>query len=443
EHLERNLRAKSDVYGDHLKVLASYAFQHTARDIWIEELLGYLGKYAAAVLTRVRIEPGKRYGCVRVELGKLLAEISAHTSFARFMRALRQGLGGRTPDEKVKTALDLFEKKGFRQSQMDWLLEIARELKRIFGDEVKILETFGMHETMEAGEGDLLEEGFSPDELQRELDKKNNPKPQGNEKPKFNNSPDERFDTIDQVVPLAHQPVEHKIIAEQGRGATRALKSVFDELGTKIIVQHRRLSGRSLDRQGLASAIIKMDPRLLVRRKPVPAADLFIGIVVDCSGSMASEKSMDKARVFATSLAEAARGKAGVDVRIFGFTDTVIFDAGDAQHCAAHALAASGGNNDAAGLWYAAVAAKRSRRAKRLLVMVSDGLPTECSASSLRALSSRLERGGVLTAQVAVRPISERCFKHYVEILGDDVDDAARRFARVVSKLVRKTVGSR
>ncbi len=446
EHLERNLRAENEVYGDHLKVLAAYAFQHVSRDVWVEHMLNHLGRDAAVVLPNVTLMPGKSYGCVQVELGRLLGELSNTTSFARFMRALRMGLGARDEDPKVKMALDLFEKTrgkqiGFRASKMDWLLEIARELKRIFGDETKILETFGLHETMEASEGDLMEEGFSPDELQRELDKNNRKPPQKLEKPKWNDGPDEAFDLIDEVVALPHDPVAHRAIAEQGRLATKVIRRIFDDMGSKIIVEHRRLSGRSLDRQGLQSAILKMDPRLLVRRKAIPAADLFVGIVVDCSGSMASEQSMDKARVFATSLAEAARGRAGIDVKVFGFTDSIIYEAGTADRCSAHALTAGGGNNDSAGLWHAAVHAKRSKRKKKLLVMVSDGLPTECSASSLRNLALRLERGGMLTAQVAVRPISTQLFKHYVEILDDDIDDAARRFAKVITRLVRKTLG--
>ena len=303
-----------------------------------------------------------------------------------------------------------------------------------------MLETFGLHETMECDEGDLIKEGLSSDELQRALDKKNK-RPHRIDKPKWNDGPDTAFNVIDDVVALAHDPVAHRAIAEQGRAATKSIKKIFDELGTKIVVQHRRLSGRSLDRQGLPSAILRMDPRLLVRRTPVAVPDLFIGVVVDCSGSMASEQSMDKARVFATSLAEAARGRAGIDVKIFGFTDTIIYEAGTADRCAAHALTAGGGNNDCAGLWHASVHAKRSKRKKKLLVMVSDGLPTECSAESLRSLALRLERMGLLTAQVAVRPISTQLFRHYVEILDDDIDDAARRFARVIAKLVRKTMG--
>ena len=47
----------------------------------------------------------------------------------------------------------------------------------------------------------------------------------------------------------------------------------------------------------------------------------------------------------------------------------------------------------------------------------------------------------MMTAQVAVRPLEKRMFRNYVEILDDGLDDAARRFAQVISKLVRKSVG--
>src|SRR5207253_2411790 len=107
----------------------------------------------------------------------------------------------------------------------------------------------------------------------------------------------------------------------------------------------------------------------------------------------------------------AAKGMRGIDVRVFGFTDTVIYDAGDAQRCAAHSLEANGGNNDAAALWHAAQAARASRRSAKLLVMISDGAPTECTAAALKALVVRLTRSmRMCCAQVAVCPIEVVCF---------------------------------
>ena len=140
-------------------------------------------------------------------------------------------------------------------------------------------------------------------------------------------------------------------------------------------------------------------------------------------------------------LAEAAKGMRNIDVRVFGFTNSVIYDAGSAAQCAAHALSTQGGNNDAAALWHAAQAAHLSRRRAKLLVMISDGSPTECTTHALRALVNRLQRRmGIACAQVAVRSLDEVCFPHYVEIESRDDAQAVAQFGRVIAKLVGNTL---
>src|SRR5581483_5261697 len=129
---------------------------------------------------------------------------------------------------------------------------------------------------------------------------------------------------------------------------------------------------------------------VLISRQLVSKADLFLGVAIDCSGSMQSGNNIEKARRFGELLAESVRGCRGIDLRVFGFTDQVIYDAGDANHCSVHSLVAGGGNNDAAALWHVAQEAQRSRRRARLLVMISDGLPTECSVAALKGLVNRL-----------------------------------------------------
>lgn len=124
-----------------------------------------------------------------------------------------------------------------------------------------------------------------------------------------------------------------------------------------------------------------------------------------------------------------------------GFTDRTLYDAGDARRCAVHALTAAGGNNDAAGLHHAAQLALASRRSARLLVMISDGLPTECSTAALRGLVQELTRKRrIACAQVAVHPLSEVCFDDHVEVLDTDVSVATRDFGRIVARLVARTL---
>jgi hypothetical protein len=151
---------------------------------------------------------------------------------------------------------------------------------------------------------------------------------------------------------------------------------------------------------------------------------------------------MERAHLFAALIAEAARGLQGIDARFFGFTDEVIYDAGTASQCAVAQLEPEGGNNDAAALWYVSRVALASRRSARLLVMISDGSPTECSVESLRTLVKKLTAGGIACAQVAVQPIEEVCFPDYVLVDDADLSDAVGRFGRVVARLVRRVVSS-
>ena len=182
---------------------------------------------------------------------------------------------------------------------------------------------------------------------------------------------------------------------------------------------------------------------MLVAREIEVHNDLFIGVVIDCSGSMSVGDSMNKAHHFGVMLAEAVRPLAGVDARFFGFTDSIIFDAGDDQRCAVSSLEPQGGNNDAAALYHVARVAEGSRRKAKILVMISDGLPTECSVAALRNLVDQLgRRRGLLCAQVAVRPLEEVCFPHYVEVVGSEVDPPlVRRFGEIISGLARRALG--
>ena len=151
---------------------------------------------------------------------------------------------------------------------------------------------------------------------------------------------------------------------------------------------------------------------------------------------------MPRARLFGSLIAEAARSMPGVDVRLFGFTDRVIYDAGNAGFPAVHGLDAGGGNNDAAALYHAANVARASKRRAKLLVMISDGLPTECSAASLKHLAKQLTvRHKMCCAQIAVQPLSEVLFPHYVECNGPDTDVVVKQFGRIIEGLIKRAMG--
>ncbi len=449
EHLERNLRARERGFGDRLKRLGAYAFQHAKNDVNVTQLLLGLRSRAFEVLTRSRLRVSRDRNCVTLDNGQVLFEMErSGMSFPRFFRALRMGLGNRHGDPKVDQALALF-KGNFRGSSMDELLEISRELRRIFGDEVTLLDCFSQDSILRPGDGDITVEadGATNEELQSEIRRITDPKDKpsgggsGSGPRMINVIPDESFETISTIVPVAYDRERHAVYASQVMRHALRLRKYFAELGVAMVPERRRLSGKRIDRTRIRDMVLRGDPRMLVARHMEFATDLFMGIIVDCSGSMTYYDNMEQAKRFGVMLAEAAKGMRGIDLRLFGFTDALIYDAGDAGRPAVSSLEAGGGNNDAAALWHAARVALTSQRRAKLLVMISDGLPTECSVSALRALVTRLtNRMKICCAQIAVNPLEEICFPHYVEVNESDVDTSVRRFGEIIARLVRTVI---
>lgn len=450
EHLERNLRARDANFGDQLKMLGAFAFQHTAREVPVETLLNALRSQAFAVLSQTSLGVARKHGCVSVNSGRILAQMErAGVSFARFVRALRMGLGNRHGDPKVALALDLFKGQRFRESSMDRLMEIARKLREIFGEETDLLNTFNQDAALLGDAEDLADasEGISNEELQEEVRRTmEGPAARRGASGRssgrgYNTDPGEEFDLITNVVPKMHDPVRHGEYAQRVARQAEKMRRYLRELGLGYEPQRMRVRGRSFDRSRARAVVLRRDPRMLIAREVRFTTDLFLGVLIDCSGSMSSDENLEKAKLFGTLLAEAAKGNRGIDLRLWGFTDRTIYECGNSLRPAVHDLSPEDGNNDAAALWHAAQAARASERKAKLLVMISDGSPTGCSVQALQALVQRLTRRmKMICAQVAVRPLDDVCFPHHVLLEEGNLDEAVKRFGVVIMKLVRQAL---
>lgn len=452
EHLERRLRALDASYGDRLKRLAAYAFQHTNRELKVSRLLDMLQASTFEALSARPLGVAFEDDSVVVDSGLVLRELDRRGHpFARFVRAMRMGLGNRHDDPLLERALSLF-KGGFRHQDMRGLYEIALELSLMYGAQSDLADAYGGHESLEWGdrEGSVHGSGIGDGDVQREVERILRPPSASSSGPaggragrlQINVGGDMEFKELTKVIRVVPERDRHRQLAVEVRRHAFRLRTYFEEIGLSLVPRRARLRGRAFDRTRVRAVVTRQDPRMLVARELEVHTDLFIGVVIDCSGSMSAGQSMEKAHRFGVLLAEAARGLAGVDARFFGFTDQVIYDAGSERNCGVTSLTAGGGNNDAAALYYAAQVAAASPRKARLLVMISDGLPTECSVQSLRNLVQQLSRRkGILCAQVAVRPLTEVCFPHYIELLEPELDRSVRRFGEIISGLARRALG--
>ena len=448
EHLERNLRAADPDFDLRLKRLGAYAFQHMPRDIKIDDLLSALGIRAFEILTESEMAFCDRPDSVRIEGGQMLMELEkTGNSFARFFRSLRMGLGNRHNDPLVAKGLELF-KKNFRKSSMEDLYKICLELRSIFPDEIGVGDTFGMDQANVDQLGKAAD-GITDAEIEREiqritsreeLESGNSSGDQDqNGGNRFINVIDElEFDQIKQIIKLPFHPLAWSTLSKKVASHGKLLKKFLVGLGQRFEIQRRRLTGHRVDRAAISRLVIRNDPRVMMARQTKIKNDLFIGVAVDCSGSMEFNDNIETAKKFAAVLAYAVRDIEDIDLRTFGFTDTELFDAGDERRPAIHPLATGAGNNDAAALWHIAQLALASKRKSKLLVMISDGLPTECSVAALRGLVTRLtKKMGICCAQIAVEDLEEVCFPHYVLVKEADEFAAVRKFGRTVASLVK------
>ncbi|MBA3461525.1 MAG: hypothetical protein H0T46_16305, partial [Deltaproteobacteria bacterium] len=451
EHLERNLRAIDRGYGDRLKRLDAYAFQHAPQELHVGMLLEALRGSTASALIGIELGVAFDEGSVRVRRGAVLAELerSGHP-LARFARALRMGLGNRFADPRVTEALGLCGK-DLRKLDMRGLYELTKKLAAMFGGSIAIARVFGGPEGLGLGkterELDVHGAGIDDDILQKEVERILDPR-RGASTPgaprdrlAINVSPDEEFDKITSVTRVRGDQAHHRQLAAEVNRHSVRLRAHLDDLGLRWEPAKARIKGHALDRSRLKALVTRGDPKILVARTPVRRTDLFLGTIIDCSGSMQAGQNIERARKFGVLIAEAVRPLPGVEARFFGFTDSVIYDAGDAKDCDVTALKADGGNNDAAALLHVANIAAHSRKRARVLVMISDGLPTECSVSALRGLVTTLtKRRGIVCAQVAVRRLEEECFPNYVVLDDAEIDVAVARFGRMIGDLARKVL---
>ncbi len=227
----------------------------------------------------------------------------------------------------------------------------------------------------------------------------------------------------------------HAALVATVRPQIRRLRVHFERLGRHVTEEPASRRGRRPDLGRLIDMAIVGRPDVLVHTEDRRAGRFYVGLLIDRSGSMAGAE-LDLAKRFAVLLAEAARGLPGVTGHVNAFDDSTFWRLGDFRRNAVAALTAGGGNNDAGALQRAAHLAMDSGRPNRLLVMISDGSPTECSVDALRGTVSALQRRhGIVCAQVAVAHLKQVAFPHFLDVTEMPTSEATSRFGRLLQRL--------
>ncbi|MBS1993336.1 MAG: hypothetical protein JSS83_22625 [Cyanobacteria bacterium SZAS LIN-3] len=179
------------------------------------------------------------------------------------------------------------------------------------------------------------------------------------------------------------------------------------------------------------------------------AASLHIEVGVDCSGSMMSENATLKrgekfklAKLFSLLVEEATKDQRGISAHFWGFTDSAIYDCGLPGQYRTSGLVSSGGNNDSAMLWHMGQSAKASNKSVKMLFMLSDGQPSDCSWGSLRNLVLHFEGAGMVPWHFALDQIENSAFERFfTDLCGQPLEEAIMTMVGILSAIAQEQRG--
>jgi hypothetical protein len=163
-----------------------------------------------------------------------------------------------------------------------------------------------------------------------------------------------------------------------------------------------------------------------------PKASVHFEVALDCSGSMASPTKSLKpgekfllGKFFALVLEQACMDMPGVSAKFWGFTHDQIYDCGSAGEGRSSGLVCGGGNNDAAMLWHMGQSAAASGKDIKVLLMLSDGQPSDCSWLSLHNLVLQFEQEGMIPWNFALDVINTPAFERFfTDLVGLSMPEA-------------------
>ena len=488
ERLERKLRSRNDGWGRYLDRLASYAFAQGEQLIPVHKYAELVERDVAEMADAIASGelPGRLLPASQVD-GSQLAALTARESLQvpglvsplmLFLACLRCRFdAGLCPDPKVVEAVavipanlkDLPHRKVLKvalaigdligrseKHKKDWE-QMMRRLRQL-GLGASIIErairrltgTGEIPEWVTWGEGRRQRRRMLRDLRRRKRERqrrrrrvpvpppiggRRHKEPSGEHHPDLNLNPEQDFTPLPKEVPVEFDAERNAALVASIRKHIRKLRSYFERLGMRTVEEYASRRGRRLDMAQARKAALVRSPNMLVFAREEISPNAYLGVLIDRSGSMEGEK-LERAQAFGALVCESARRLPGIEGHVNAFDDDTWYVLGDFQKNSIASLRSGGRNNDSGALMRAAELALLSRKRNKLIIMISDGAPTECTFESLRNLVVRLGREyGVLCAQVAVDSLEEVAFPHFVDLSRFGAGEAVSRFGKMVMGL--------
>lgn len=249
------------------------------------------------------------------------------------------------------------------------------------------------------------------------------------------------FVQIDNVVPVDADQQQVDDLLPETYALAAQLRRYLAECGSSLVDKEDQPDGHDLTDE--AELALIGETNIFVEDELKPKASVHLEVALDCSSSMnsatitlAAGEKFRLGKLFAMVLEQAVINLPGVSAHFWGFTSDTIYDCGVAGERRVSGLVCNGGNNDAAMLHKMGESARHSGKDVRILLMLSDGQPSECSWLSLRNLVVKLEQEGMIPWNFALDVIRTPAFERFfTDLVGQTKDEAVLTMGQILASI--------
>jgi hypothetical protein len=251
------------------------------------------------------------------------------------------------------------------------------------------------------------------------------------------------FVQIDDVVPVEPDQGTIDELLPQTFVLAAQLRKYLAECGSALVDREDQPDGHDLIDE--AELALIGESNIFIEDERYPKASVHLEVALDCSSSMnsatlslgAGEK-FRLGKLFAMVLEQAVINLPNVSAHFWGFTSDKIYDCGVAGERRVSGLVCNGGNNDAAMLWKMGQSAKESGKDVKILLMLSDGQPSECSWLALRNLVVKFEQEGMIPWNFALDVIRTPAFERFfTDLVGQTQDEAVMTMGQILASIAQ------
>jgi Mg-chelatase subunit ChlD len=249
------------------------------------------------------------------------------------------------------------------------------------------------------------------------------------------------FPRPEKVLRLVPNGRANRALAQSVKRFVPVLGPYFSVTGAERALEERLAAGRRL----LAGALKKhlaygearlfADLRLTEREQH---AEVLVGVLIDTSDSMNTNGRLDRAKRLAALLADCLQECPDVESVFLGYNQNVYL-CGDHEVYSIGSLEGAGKTNEAAALDYLRENYLDAPRRRKVVIVLSDGLPTACSVESVRWVVRTLEKEqGVRCLHAALSAEEHPAYGRRTSLAGEIDHALVRALGRTISALLRR-----